>query len=489
MAFNSVTYLLFLAISLILYYNLPKTPRLIMLLLGSIAFYGFWRWDFVWLMLYSILLDYCCGIKIEGTESHKAKTRWLIVSMMGNLGALFYFKYLGFLCQNVQSLNLALGLNWNIRVPEIILPLGISFYTFQTMSYTIDVYRGVCKAEKNPIMFAAYVTYFPQLVAGPILRADEVIPWLRTRPSFLSGNLVQGFRRIINGLFLKVVLADNIAPLVDEGFAQSTLHLSALDCWTLAFLFGFQIYFDFAAYSQIALGSAKMMGIEFPENFHFPYFATSPREFWKRWHISLSSWIRDYLYLPLCGVKFRGGSSGGIGGEVQGSNDDRASSKKRALALILTWAIMGMWHGANWTFLYWGLYHATWLTLYRLSLPCLSGLAPWAKQFGGWSITLLLAMAAWIPFRAQNLAAAFAMHGKMLDPLQYFTMGLRENTYLVATLILLGMVATYGMKKLWESRQRSGGIAFAYDSLSWAAQLSLVFIFLRPVSQFIYFQF
>ncbi len=249
--------------------------------------------------------------KLKKSQAHAFNRRfWLFVSLLGNLGSLFYFKYLGFALTNLQMVVDVFGLEWRLPHPDILLPLGISFYTFQTMSYTIDVYRGFIKAEKDLLLFSTYVVFFPQLVAGPILRAVEVIPWLLKKPHWEWSNLSIGIKRILGGLFLKVVLADNIAEFVDVGFGVDVGYLSAIDVWTLAFLFGFQIYFDFSAYSHIAIGSAKLMGIDFPENFNFPYFSTSAREFWKRWHISLSSWIRDYLYLPLCGVKVKDESTG-----------------------------------------------------------------------------------------------------------------------------------------------------------------------------------
>ena len=217
---------------------------------------------------------------------------------------------------------------------KIILPLGISFYTFQTISYTVDVYRKVIKPEKDFIVYACYVTFFPQLVAGPILRAREVISQFKKTNNFNWDYISDGFRRVLYGLFLKVVLADNIAPLVNSGFDLSLETLSAIDVWTLAFLFGLQIYFDFSGYSHIALGSAKMIGISFPENFNFPYLANSPKDFWQRWHISLSSWVRDYIYLPLLGVKYQVSSKGGLANATLNKNDQKT--------LFITWGLMGL---------------------------------------------------------------------------------------------------------------------------------------------------
>jgi alginate O-acetyltransferase complex protein AlgI len=483
MIFNSITFLVFLTIVLTLYYSLAQRARLAMLFVASLIFYGFWQWSYVSLMIYSVALDYTCAIMIDRSNSCRGRKWWLAISMVGNLGMLFVFKYLLFTIGNVESVFQTIGLNWSLPHPEIVLPLGISFYTFQTMSYSIDVYRGLIKPERNLILLGTYVTFFPQLVAGPILRATEVIPQLIKRPTFDWDNIFYGAERILNGLFLKVVLADNIAGFVDDGFGQGFATLSAIDTWTLSFLFGFQIYFDFSAYSHIALGSARMMGIVFPENFNFPYFSTSPREFWKRWHISLSSWIRDYLYLPLCGAKIQDRSEGGLPTE-------QGKQRSPTLALFLTWAIMGMWHGANWTFLYWGIFHATWIFSYRTLVPVLNHLPQRVRRYGAWPVTLLLAMASWIPFRAESVSDAFALHTKLINPTAYTWLGMRENTYIVAALVMLGMCVTYLVKTQLSERLKNRAYAwFLTHSPVMGVQLALVYIFLRPVQQFIYFQF
>ena len=299
MIFNSVTYLLFLGLVFGLYWASRRAPRLWMLFLSSLVFYAFWRVEFTLVMLVSTVTDYLVSLGLSRTDDPRRRRRLLYVSLFVNLGLLVYFKYLIFFADN------AVGLVQPVRPAplapawKIILPLGISFYTFQTISYTVDVYRGFIEAERNFVLYASYVTFFPQLVAGPILRAQEVIPQLRHRPSFDVEQIGIGLRRIAYGLFLKVVLADNIAGLVDTAFSQPVSTLHGARCVDAGLRFGCQIYFDFSAYSHIAIGSARMMGIRFPENFNFPYLATIPRDFWRRWHISLSSWIRDYLYLPL----------------------------------------------------------------------------------------------------------------------------------------------------------------------------------------------
>lgn len=342
MIFNSITYLVFLPVVVLLYWILPYRSRLILIFGASLTFYGFWRVEFLPLLLLSVSVDYLVARRMPSSTDYGRK-RLLLVSLFVNLGLLFYFKYLIFFADNAIGFANLLGIEIDPIALKIILPLGISFYTFQTISYTVDVYRGLIKPEKDFILYGCYVTFFPQLIAGPVLRAAEVMHQFARRVPFSWDDITAGSWRVLFGLFLKVVLADNIAPFVDSGFAMPVSTMSAIDVWTLAFIFGFQIYFDFSAYSHIALGSARMMGICFPENFNFPYIATSPKDFWRRWHISLSSWIRDYLYLPLAGIKVHGRSVGGLA--------NATVDKKHQKALFFTWAIMGLWHGANWTFL------------------------------------------------------------------------------------------------------------------------------------------
>ena len=348
----------------------------------------------------------------------------------------------------------------------------------------VDVYRRVIEPERDFLLYSSYITFFPQLVAGPILRAAEVVPQLIKRSGFDPVLIGTGIRRILYGLFLKVVLADNIAPIVDSGFAQYSSTLGALDVWTLAFLFGFQIYFDFSAYSHIALGSARLMGIVLPENFNFPYLAVSPRDFWSRWHISLSSWIRDYLYLPLAGIPGGNRSEGGL--ETAASRPD--TQKYRAL--FLTWAIMGLWHGASWTFLLWGLYHATFIFLYRLTVPVFKNIPERIRAAGGWAITLSVTMLGWIFFRARNIDDALMLYSKVLQPAEYLSLGLRENYYLISAIILTGFLIIYSVKTfLTPVYRRNSLCSICLESAAFGLIIGLVFVFLRPINQFIYFQF
>lgn len=488
MIFNSLTFLLFLLIVVALSWMLPRTPRLWMLFIASITFYGFWRFEFVFLMLTSVIIDYYLALAIFRAKKTRTKKLLLVTSLSANLGLLVLFKYSGFIAFNFATLFGAIGVELTVSsfFLDIILPLGISFYTFQTISYVVDVYRGFIKPETNFVLFGTYVTFFPQLVAGPILRAKEVIPQLAKKPKFEIEDIRFGVRRIIIGLAMKVILADNIAPLVDAGFSSDLSTLSALDIWTLAFLFGFQIYFDFSAYSHIAIGSARLMGITFPENFKFPYIASSAKDFWARWHISLSSWIRDYLYLPLTNQRVYERSTGGFSKSL---NDD-SGSPNLTFALFGSWAIMGLWHGANWTFVMWGLYHASVIFIYRKLSPVFIDYTHPSKKVLGVLITLPVMMLGWIPFRADSVGDALYLYGKLFNHNAYSWLGMRENTYIVAAMLVMGTtVSFYAANYVKELELRKPGRALFYEACLLIVLLPLVYIFLRPISQFIYFQF
>ena len=482
MVFNSLTYFVLLFSVVLLYWLLPYRLRLLLIFFSSLIFYGFWRFEFLPIMLISVIVDYFVALRIPISTKRKKK-RLLLTSLVVNLGLLFYFKYLIFFSENTIGLANLLGFEIDPLILKIILPLGISFYTFQTISYTVDVYRGLIEPERDFILYACYVTFFPQLVAGPVLRAVEVINQFAKRPPFSWTDISIGLRRIVYGLFLKVVLADNIAPLVDTGYSMSVDTMSALDVWTLAFLFGFQIYFDFSAYSHIALGSACLMGIHFPENFNFPYLAVSPKDFWRRWHISLSSWIRDYLYLPLAGVNVHDRSVGGLA--------NATLDKKKNKVLLTTWAIMGLWHGANWTFILWGVYHSVVILLYRLISSYTIKLNQNFKALAGIILTLPLMMLAWVPFRAESLAITVEMWTKVVNPFDYTSLGLRENIYIVAGCILIGIFVTFWTKTKLAPliEQKNNNLLIIGESLVFAITLPLSIIFLRPINQFIYFQF
>ncbi|MEX0751337.1 MAG: MBOAT family O-acyltransferase [Xanthobacteraceae bacterium] len=498
MIFNSLTYILFLTLCCVLYWVLPRQPRLWMIFIASIVFYGFWNFWFVPLLLFSVVVDFCAGLWIERLAAGWRRNAVLIGSLSVNLLILGTFKYLVFFVGQAEGLARALGIDVGagFSLPfHIILPLGVSFYTFQSMSYTIDVWRRVTPAVHEFVLFASYVIYFPQLVAGPILRAGEVMWQLDRRPQFQAADLIAGSRRILAGLFLKCVLADNIAPLVDSGFAGfAPRELGAIDIVVLAFLFGFQIYFDFAGYSHIALGSARLMGIRFPENFNFPYMAPNPREFWRRWHISLSSWIRDYLYLPLCGV--RGGTRSVDGLDVAGRVGPHPL--RRTFALWVTWGLMGLWHGANWTFVLWGFWHAAVLSVHRLISRIAHREPP---AIVGWAFTLPLMMLGWIPFRAENIDTALALWVRVVTPSAWlrpetqgggfpFWLALHRDSYYVAAAVLLLIVAAWAARNfLMPSMERRPFATALAEAAAFAVMTPLIFLYLRPINQFIYFQF
>jgi alginate O-acetyltransferase complex protein AlgI len=487
MIFNSLTFLVFLTIVIPIYWVLPRQPRLLWILASGVIFYGFWRFDFLLLLFASITFDFFSGIIIADATSARRRKLFLALSVVINLSVLVFFKYFYFLADGFAGLGALLGIQVHEPTWNIILPIGISFYTFHAMSYIIDVYRGHIKPVRNYVLFCDYVIFFPQLVAGPILRAGEMIWQLDKRPDFAWDDIAQGLSRIAAGLFLKVVLADNIANFVNESYAVDPSRLFAPDVLTIGFLFGFQIYFDFAGYSHIAIGVARLMGIKFPENFHYPYLSASPRIFWRRWHISLSSWIRDYVYLPMAGVKVADRmSTGGIG--IDGTGQIGRNSAM--FALFATWAIMGLWHGAAWTFVLWGVWHAVLVAGHRMISPRLDAIRGRTLTVIGWAVTTALVMIGWIPFRAPSLDYTFTVWSHLVQPGHMLGMALRESTYLVAAVTLVFVVIMpFAARLAFATRARYATASAPLLLVGWSLSLMLIIVYLRPISQFIYFQF
>lgn len=334
MLFNSFEYFIFLFIMVMFYYILSNKTRWILLLLGSYYFYMCWEPRYALLILFSTIITFYTGIYIEKSNTKSCfKKKYVTVSILLNLAILFFFKYFNFININLFNLLNKFNVDYEVRSFDILLPVGISFYTFQALSYTIDVYRGNIKAERNFVRYALFVSFFPQLVAGPIERSTNLLPQLKGAKKFNYIEFKDGALLILWGLIKKVVIADRLALVVNEVYSN-TLEYRGLSLIIATFFFTFQIYCDFSSYSDIAIGSAKMFGITFKTNFCRPYFAKSIQEFWRRWHISLSSWFRDYLYFPL------GGSRNSIYRNT-----------------IIVFLISGLWHGANWNFLLWGLIH------------------------------------------------------------------------------------------------------------------------------------
>ena len=486
MIFNSLTFLIFLTIVTILFWHLSPKYKSLLLVLSSCVFYGFWRWDFIPLIFISALSDYYISRSIYKSDKIKNKKGLIYISIFINLALLFYFKYIYFSLDNANMIFEYLNLDFSFTLFYIILPFGISFYTFETISYTVDVYRGILKPEKRFLDYLLFVTFFPKLVAGPIQRASELIPQFKKWKTFNLDFFTYGIKRILYGLFLKVVFADNISPIVDEMYSVNYEFVSGIDVLTMSFLFGFQIYFDFSAYSHIALGAARLFGIKIPENFNFPYMALSLKDFWKRWHISLSAWIRDYLYLPLSGIKVLNSSGqNGIGKSL----NERGKSKSN-LALFLTWGIMGIWHGANWTFLFWGLFHASFIYLERKFKPLRNRVRILNLKIVNWAFTIVISMLSWIPFRANSINDTFVLYSKLFDFSNYDKLSFRENSYLITLFILFIFIISYFFKIWFVLKiKKNANLYILYNSLKYFIIIFLIFIFLKPINQFIYFQF
>ena len=388
MLFNSYTFWIFFAVVILFHRFLPHRGQNRLLLVASYVFYAYWDWRFLGLILASTVVDYFVALAM-GNEKRGGlrKRRLLAISVTFNLGMLAVFKYLGFFVGEAVELMQMLGMNVGTSTLNIILPVGISFYTFQTLSYTIDVYREKTPATRGFLDFALYVSFFPQLVAGPIERSFSLMPQVLNPRLAIPNRFRDGLYHIAYGLFLKIVIADNMAVLVNYVFDLPKDELTGPAVMLGLYAFAFQIYGDFAGYSSIAKGVALWLGFDLMSNFRRPYFASSPREFWQRWHISLSSWLRDYLYIPL-------------GGNRQGS-------WKTSRNLMVTMLLGGLWHGANWTFVIWGFIHGLWLGIHR-GVGGKEGYR-FLKILGTFHLVCLT----WLFFRAESLSQALSMLGAL----------------------------------------------------------------------------
>jgi len=337
MLFHSIDFLIFFTIIFCVYYVVPHKFRAILLLCGSYFFYGYWKVEYLSLIILSTVIDYYAALRIESSQSPGKKKRFLLLSLIGNLSILFVFKYANFFIDSTQVVCQNLGLTYVIPHLNVLLPIGVSFYTFQSLSYTIDVYYGRRPAEKHFNIFALYVAFFPQLVAGPIERSTSLLPQFLKKIKFERKRVASGLKLVAWGFFKKLVVADRLAAIVDPVYSDPSQYNGAA-LILATFFFAFQIYFDFSGYSDTAIGLSRMLGFDLMQNFNCPYIASSIRGFWRRWHISLSTWFRDYLYIPLGGNKHR-----------------------LYRNLIVTFLLCGMWHGANWTFFIWGVLHAVYI--------------------------------------------------------------------------------------------------------------------------------
>lgn len=405
MLFNSIGFLIFLPIVFILYwfvFNKKYQHQNLLVLVASFYFYACWDWRFLFLLMFSIGLDFFSGIQIEKSKSKKEAQIWLAISIIINLGFLGFFKYYNFFVGSFSDLLSGFGFHANVWLLKIVLPVGISFYTFHGLSYVIDIYKKRISAERNFIDYAVFVSYFPLLVAGPIERATHLLPQIQRKRVFNYEQAADGMRQILWGFFKKMVIADNCAPLVNDIFTHYQTE-SASNLVLGAVLFAFQIYGDFSGYSDIALGVSRLFGIELLKNFSFPYFSRDIAEFWRRWHISLSSWFRDYLYIPL------GGSKGGLIMKIRNT--------------FIIFLVSGFWHGANWTFIIWGGLNALYFmpllitdkNRQNLEVVAMGKLIPSFKEIFQILLTFLLTCFAWIFFRAASVSQAISYIGKICN--------------------------------------------------------------------------
>jgi len=481
MLFNSLNFAIFLPIVFLLYWFATKGNlkfQNILLLVSSYFFYACWDWRFLFLLIFSTLLDYFTGIKMSDAKNQNSKKIWFWLSIFVNLGFLGVFKYYNFFAESFASALDNIGLNVNPWTLKVILPVGISFYTFHGLSYVIDIYKDRIKAEKNFIDYSVFVSFFPLLVAGPIERATHLLPQIQKKRTFDYSKAVDGLKQILWGLFKKVVIADQCAEFANQIFnnsadySGSTLVLGAI-------FFAFQIYGDFSGYSDIALGTARLFGIELLRNFAFPYFSRDIAEFWRRWHISLSTWFRDYLYIPL------GGSKGGTWMKVRNT--------------FIIFLVSGFWHGANWTFIVWGFLNALYImpsiifntNRNNLDIVAKGKYLPNFKDIFSIGFTFFLTVFAWIFFRANNMKHAIQYISKIFS-FSFFELPYFENgTHTIPIVILiiffiliewLGREGQYAIENI-QKKNRIARWFFYY------VILTLIFVFAGSNQQFIYFQF
>ncbi len=482
MLFNSIDFAIFLPIVFVLYWFITHKKlkvQNLLLVLSSYIFYGWWDWRFLLLIYFSTNVDYFVGLGLSKQTNETKRKVLLWVSIIVNLGFLGYFKYYNFFLDNFISAFSFLGLELKANSLNIILPVGISFYTFQTLSYTIDIYKRKLKPTKDFIAFAAFVSFFPQLVAGPIERATNLLPQFYTKRIFNYKYAVDGLKQILWGLFKKIVIADNCAEYANlifdnsGDYSGSTLVLGAI-------FFAFQIYGDFSGYSDIAIGTSRLFGFNLLQNFAFPYFSRDIAEFWRRWHISLSTWFRDYLYIPI------GGSKGSIWNITRNT--------------FVIFIVSGFWHGANWTFIAWGALNAIYflpLLLIKknrknVGVVAVGRKTPSLKEFSNILITFSLTTIAWIFFRATSIEHALTYISKIFSA-SIFTRPHFENAYLSIPIVVF---IVFFILIEWSGRDQQYAIAKTFRTsrriYRWSFYYIIIvsiFIFAGSSQQFIYFQF
>ncbi len=467
MLFTQLEFPIFFVIVLLLAWLSPgRVTRNWLLLVASYYFYAYWDYRFCGLLLLSTVVDYVVARAMVVTDNAAQRRRLLVVSLAVNLGVLGFFKYFGFFVDSARPILEAVG--FSAGTLDIILPVGISFYTFQTLSYTIDVYRGVIRPTRSFLDFALYVAFFPQLVAGPIVRARELLPQLSGYPAFSKRRFYGGFQQLLRGAIKKVLLADRLGEMVDVVFAGPELY-SGLTVWIAVLAYTAQIYYDFSGYSDMAIGAAKMLGYRFPGNFRHPYLASSIANFWRRWHMTLSRWLRDYLYVS-------------VGG-------NRISKGMTYRNLMITMTLGGLWHGAAWTFVLWGMWHGAWLSIER-SVTSLTGKR--LPSSLGWAATMMIVIIGWVLFRSSpDLSKAMTILAQMigLSPLETAGSGIAWYPPLV-----IGALACMVVEHLaWRTKLRRAmrlPLDAWYSPIGTAIMIWALLLYApRGFRPFVYFQF
>ena len=467
MFFNSLEYFVFLAIVLALYYSFSHRWQNYMLLAVSYFFYGYWDYRFLSLMLISTVVDFFAGRIVDHATTESKRRIFLAISMIVNLTFLGFFKYFNFFIDSAERVLSAAGMGFSAPVLYVILPAGISFYTFESMSYVIDVYRRKVKSTDNFFDFALFIAFFPKLVAGPIMRIDDLLPQIERKRVVTSEHILSGVTLILVGLFRKVVIADAIGGVVDVIFSNPAAHTTP-ELLKGIYLFALQIYCDFSGYSDIARGSSRLLGLDLMLNFDHPYFSANITEFWRRWHISLSTWFRDYLYIPLGG--------------------NRVAKWRGYLNTMIVFLVSGLWHGAAWTFVAWGGLHGLFLVVHRM----LSGgkAAVESKRDWRWLLSVVFTfhcvLFAWIFFRAHGFGQAFTFINGIVALRGMETLGAVLPSILIPWLLLFAIDIPQFMAKEHTALLRW---PIAVRNVAIAGMLFLIFLGLGTRAPFIYFQF
>jgi alginate O-acetyltransferase complex protein AlgI len=482
MLFNSFEFAIFLPVVFMIYWfisNRSLKLQNLTILIASYFFYGWWDWRFLSLIIFSTVVDFVVGQGLRRTEKRMTRKMWLWFSIIVNLGFLGVFKYYNFFLDSLYNAAPGLQAVMGFNTLSIILPVGISFYTFQTLSYTIDIYKRKLEPTNDFIAFAAYVAFFPQLVAGPIERATNLLPQFKKERTFNYTAATDGMRQILWGLFKKIVIADNSAVFANEIFANSETYSGSV-LFFGALFFAIQIYGDFSGYSDIAIGTARLFGINLMRNFAFPYFSRDIAEFWRRWHISLSTWFRDYLYIPL------GGSRGGTGMQVRN--------------IFVIFIVSGFWHGANWTFIVWGALHAIFFLPLLLAkknrthmdIAAKGKLLPSLKELLGMTATFGLVLIAWVFFRAEDLGHAFRYLGSIFSASLFTVPHFHDSVKALTVFILIAIfIIVEWLGREWEYAIAGLDLRFI-KPVRYAVYYAIVLVIFwagGQGQQFIYFQF